>query len=162
MATHNLGEISRQPVHILVPKKLRTDSIASTDTLAVAETHRRIIRRGHELACKTCPTGAELRQVDALAVGKLVLKHPQVRKPQIQDRRRVKSVRVSEDGRMSVDTGVTLTLCVCPPGIIGVAICLPVRVPGEQVVLVGKTVINTRVVLTVDASRGLLNNEVVL
>ena len=55
---------------------------------AVVEVHCRIVRWGHKLACKACPTGAELRQVNALAVGKLVLKNPQVGKPQIQNRRR--------------------------------------------------------------------------
>ena len=49
-----------------------------------------------------------------------------------------------------------------PPGIIGVAVCLPIRIPGKQVVFFGKTVVNTRVVLLVDASRGHLSDEVVL
>ena len=68
---------------------------------------------------------------------------------------------VSEDSRVSVDARVTLTLRVGPPRIIGVAVCLPIRVPGKQAVLFGKMVVNPRVVLIVDSSGGHLSDEVV-
>ena len=78
VATHNLGESSRQPVHILMPKELRTNAVASSDPEAVVEIHCGIVRGSYKLTCKASPAGAELRQVDALAVGKFMLKNPEV------------------------------------------------------------------------------------
>ena len=75
----------------------------------IVEIHCGIVRWRHKLACKTCPAGTELREVNALAVGKLVLKNTQIGKPQIQNRRGVKGVSVSEYCRLSVDTRVPLT-----------------------------------------------------
>ena len=77
--------------------------VASTDPEAVVEIHCGKVRGGHKLACKASPAGAELRQVDALAVGKFMLKDPEVRKAQIENRRRVEGMSVSEDSRVSIE-----------------------------------------------------------
>ena len=77
--------------------------------------HCGIVRGGHKLAGKASPAGAELRQVDALAVGKFMLKNPEVRKAKIENRRRVKGVSVSEDCRVSIEPRVTLAVRLTSP-----------------------------------------------
>src|SRR5207302_3906237 len=62
---------------------------------------------------------------------------------------------------MGVDPGGTLALCMRAPRVVSIAICLPICVTGEQVVLVGESVIHARVILIVDATSGLLNDVVV-
>ena len=82
---------------------------------AVVETHCGIVRGGYKLACKASPAGAELRQINALAVGKFMLKNPEVRKAQIENRRRVKGVSISEDSRVSIEPRVTLAVRLASP-----------------------------------------------
>src|SRR4029077_1436999 len=108
VATHNLGKSSRQTVHILMPKEFRTNAVASTDPEAVVEVHCGIVRGGYKLACKASPAGAELRQINPLAVRKLMLKNPEVRKAKIENRRRVKNMSISEDSRVRVKPRVPL------------------------------------------------------
>jgi hypothetical protein len=93
-----------------MPKELRSNAVASRDPEAVVEIHCWIVRGGYKLGCKVSPAGAELRQVDALAVGKFMLKNPEVRKAKVENHRRVKGMSVSEDSRVSIEPCMTLTV----------------------------------------------------
>ena len=161
MAANNLSESARQSDYVLGPKQLRTNAITARGSRVIVEGHCGIVRWRQKLACKTCPARTELGEVNALTVGELVLENTQIRKPQIQNRRGIDGVSVPEDRRMCVDTRVALAGCVSSPGIIGVTICLPIRVAPKQSVLFGKMMVHTGVVLSVDSAGRHIRNEVI-
>ena len=87
------------------------------------------VRRGHKLAGRL--PHPPPNETQSLAVGKFMLKNRrEVRKPQIENRRRVKCVSVAEDSRVSIKSRAPTVDTF--DALIGVAVCLPIGIPANK------------------------------